>query len=284
MGKVIDGKKISQKILAGLKKEVFALKQNGIVPGLAIVQVGDVAASNIYVSKKLEKAKELGFNAWHVLLPQSVSFGEIESKIMELNSDPKVSGMIVQLPLPKHLDAWKVMALIDPQKDVDGFSFVNQGKLLAGTPSFVPATPKGIIALIKSTGQKIAGKNCVVVGRSNIVGKPVSQLLLAENGTVTVCHSKTKNLASFTKNADILVVAVGKPKIVKGAMVKKGAVVIDVGTSSVKGKLVGDVDFESAKKRAGFITPVPGGVGPMTIASLLQNTLTACKVQKIPNN
>ena len=171
------------------------------------------------------------------------------------------------------------MELIGPAKDVDGFSFANQGKLFAGTPMFVPATPKGIIALIKSTKQKIAGKNCVVVGRSSIVGKPVSQLLLAENGTVTVCHSKTKNLAQFTKNADFLVVAVGKPKIVKGSMVKKGAVVIDVGTTKVAGKLVGDVDFESTKKRAAFITPVPGGVGPMTIASLLENTLAACKSQ-----
>ena len=279
MGKILDGKKVSQKILASLRKEILVLNGKGIVPGLAIVQVGQNPASNVYVSKKLETAVGLGFNAFCEKFPAGVSFEEIKAKILQLNGDKKVSGMIVQLPLPKQLDEGKVMELIGPRKDVDGFSFVNQGKLFAGEPSFIPATPKGILALIKSTGKPVKGKNCVVVGRSNIVGKPVSQLLLAENGTVTVCHSKTKNIGWFTKNADILVVAAGKPRLIKGSMVKKGAIVIDVGTTKVKGKLVGDVDFESAKKRASFITPVPGGVGPMTIASLLQNTVAACRMQ-----
>ncbi len=279
MGKIVLGKVVSKKILQKIESQVSALKKKGIVVGLAIVQVGDVAASNVYVSKKLETARQVGFNVWHKKLPASVSFEEIKKVILNLNSDPLVSGMIVQLPLPKQLDDGEVMALIDPQKDVDGFSFLNQGRLFAGKPLFAPATAKGVISLIKSTGVKIAGKNCVVVGRSNIVGKPVAQLLLNEDATVIICHSKTKNLKEFTSKADILVVAVGKPKLVNALMVKKGALVIDVGTSKVNGKLVGDVDFEGVKKKAGFITPVPGGVGPMTIASLLENTLQACKRQ-----
>ncbi|MBI2598247.1 MAG: bifunctional 5,10-methylenetetrahydrofolate dehydrogenase/5,10-methenyltetrahydrofolate cyclohydrolase, partial [Candidatus Diapherotrites archaeon] len=229
--------------------------------------------------KKLKTAKETGFNVWHVNLSESVSFEEVKEKIFALNEDESVSGMIVQLPLSPHLNPWEIMGLIDSAKDVDGFSFLNQGRLFSGNPLFVPATPKGIISLIKSTKKLISGKHCVVVGRSVIVGKPVAQLLLAENGTVTMCHSKTKKLGNFTLQADILVVAAGKPRLVKGSMVKKSAVVIDVGVNSVKGKLVGDVDFESAKKRASFITPVPGGVGPMTIASLLENTIKACRLQ-----
>lgn len=279
MGKLIDGTRISQFLLEKIRKEVLDLKQKQIVPGLAIVQVGENPASNIYVSKKLKKASELGFNAVHRHLPEKVSFEEIKKIISELNSDPKINGFIVQLPLPRHLVEGEVMGLIDPQKDVDGFSFANQGRLFAGNPLFVPATPKGILTLIKSTKKSLSGKHAVVIGRSNIVGKPVSQLLLSENCTVTVCHSKTKSLSFFTKSADILVVAVGKPKVVKGPMIKKGAIVIDVGINRVKEKIVGDVDFESAKKVAGFITPVPGGVGPMTIASLLENTVLACKRQ-----
>lgn len=279
MGKIIDGKKVSEALLEKIGKEVAALKNRGIVPGLAIVQVGENPASSLYVKLKLKKAGELGFNARHEKLEKSVSFLELKKTISALNSDASVSGMIVQLPLPKHLDSGEVMALIDPKKDVDGFSFFNQGKLFAGTPSFVPATPKGIMVLLESTGKKIEGKNAVVIGRSNIVGKPVSQLLLSKNATVTVCHSKTTNLSNFTKKADVLVAAVGKPKFVKASMVKKGAIVIDVGTTKVGEKLFGDVDFEKVKKIASFITPVPGGVGPMTIVSLLENTLGACKEQ-----
>jgi len=279
VGKIIDGKKISKTILLKVQKEVVTLSKKKIVPGLAIIQVGENPASNIYVRKKLKTAKKLGFNALHIKLTEKVSFKKIKSKIRSLNQNKKINGMIVQMPLPKHLDPWEVMALIDFEKDVDGFSFQNQGRLFAGTPLFVPATPKGIITLIKSTKRAIKGKNCVVIGRSNIVGKPVSQLLLGENATVTVCHSKTKNLKFHTKNADILIAAVGKPKFVKASMVKKGAIVIDVGINKIGEKLFGDVDFEKIKKIASFITPVPGGVGPMTIASLLENTVTACKRQ-----
>ena len=279
MGKIIDGKKVSKTVLKNVEKEVQSLKKKKISPGLAIIQVGENPASNIYVKKKLKKAKSLGFNIWHINLPTSVSFEKIKRRIQALNKHKRVNGMIVQMHLPKNLDPWAVMALITSEKAVDGFSYENQGRLFAGNPLFVPATPKGILTLIKSTKKPIQGKNCVVIGRSNIVGKPVSQLLLAENATVTVCHSKTKNLKFHTKNADILIAAVGVAKFVKASMVKKGAIVIDVGINKVGEKLFGDVDFEKTKKIASFITPVPGGVGPMTIASLLENTVVACKRQ-----
>src|SRR3989344_5908831 len=275
--KIIDGKKVAEKIYKKLNDDIFDLNEQLIEPGLAIVQVGNDPASEVYVGKKIEKAKELGLFAKRVPMTTSVSFEQVAEAVKKLNDDDTIHGMIVQMPLPKHLDPVKVMELISPEKDVDGFSSVNQGRLLAGKPYFTPATPKGIMEIIKSTGVKIAGKNAVVVGRSNIVGKPIAMLLLQEDATVTICHSKTKNLGEITSNADILISAVGKPKLIKENMVKKGAIVIDVGTTKVKGKLVGDVDFENVKKKAGWITPVPGGVGPMTIASLMQNTIEAAK-------
>ena len=275
--KIIDGKKVAEKIYKKLNDDIFDLNEQLIEPGLAIVQVGNDPASEVYVGKKIEKAKELGLFAKRVPMTASVSFEQVAEAIKKLNEDDTIHGMIVQMPLPKQLDPVKVMELINPEKDVDGFSSINQGRLFAGNPYFIPATPKGIIELIKSTGTKVAGKNVVVVGRSNIVGTPIAMLLLQEDATVTICHSKTKNLREITSSADILVSAVGKPRLIKENMVKKGAIVIDVGTTKVKGKLQGDVDFEKVKKRASWITPVPGGVGPMTIASLMQNTVMAAK-------
>ena len=275
--KIIDGKKVAEKIYKKLNDDIFDLNEQLIEPGLAIVQVGNDPASEVYVGKKIEKAKELGLFAKRVPMTASVSFEQVAEAIKKLNEDDTIHGMIVQMPLPKQLDPVKVMELINPEKDVDGFSSINQGRLFAGNPYFIPATPKGIIELIKSTGTKVAGKNVVVVGRSNIVGKPIAMLLLQEDATVTICHSKTKNLSEVTSKADILISAVGKPRLIKENMVKKGAIVIDVGTTKVKGKLQGDVDFEKVKKRASWITPVPGGVGPMTIASLMQNTVMAAK-------
>jgi methylenetetrahydrofolate dehydrogenase (NADP+)/methenyltetrahydrofolate cyclohydrolase len=275
--KVIDGKKIAGKIYKKLEKDIFGLNEQRIEPGLAIVQVGNDPASEVYVGKKVDKAKELGLFAKRVPMTISVSFEQVAEAIKKLNEDNTIHGMIVQMPLPPQLDPVKVMELINPEKDVDGFSSVNQGRLFAGKPYFIPATPKGIMEIIKSIGVKVSGKNAVVVGRSNIVGKPIAALLLQEDATVTICHSKTKNLAGITAKADILISAVGKPKLIKGNMVKKGAIVIDVGTTKKDGKLVGDVDFENVKKKAAWITPVPGGVGPMTIVSLMQNTITAAK-------
>jgi len=275
--KVIDGKKVAEKIYKKLNDAIFDLNEQLIEPGLAIIQIGNDPASEVYVEKKIEKAKELGLFAKRVPMTSSVSFEQVAEQIKKLNGDDTIHGMIVQMPLPKQLDPVKVMELINPEKDVDGFSSVNQGRLFAGKPYFVPATPKGIIELIKSTGTKIEGKNCVIVGRSNIVGKPIAMLLLNENATVTICHSKTKNLAGVTSKADILVSAVGTPGLIRENMVKKGAVVIDVGTTKIAGKLIGDVDFEKVKKKAAWITPVPGGVGPVTIASLMQNTVDAAK-------
>lgn len=275
--RITDGKKIAQKSLLWAKKEVAQLKEKKIPVGLAIVQVGENPASSIYVAKKLDAAKEIGMKTKWAKLSENVSFEEILQKITELNNDSEISGIIVQLPLPKHLNQIDVLSLVDPKKDVDGFHPQNQGMLFAGNPVFVPATVKGIMKLIQSTGTKITGKNAVVVGRSVIVGKPVAAMLVNADATVTTCHSKTKNLAWHTKQADILVVAAGKPRLIKKNMVKKGAVVIDVGTTKVRGKLCGDVDFENAKKNAGFITPVPGGVGPMTVACLIENTVQAAK-------
>ncbi len=276
-GKLIDGKKIAKKILEKAKKEVALLKEKNVPVGLAIVQAGQNPASSIYIAKKLDAAEEIGMKTEWVKLSEKVSFEEISQKINELNNNEQISGIIVQLPLPKHLKQIDVLSLVDPKKDVDGFHPANQGRLFAGEPVFVPATVKGIIKLIESTKTKIAGKHAVVIGRSVIVGKPVASMLLNADATVTMCHSRTKNLASHTKQADILVVAVGKMRLVKKNMVKKGAIVIDVGINKVKGKISGDVDFENVKKIAGFITPVPGGVGPMTVACLIENTIEAVK-------
>ncbi len=274
--KIINGKEVAEKLRNELKKKVKNLKQK---PGLAVVLVGDNPASQIYINMKEKKCNEIGFYSKKIILPESTSEEKLLGIIDELNQDPKIHGMLVQLPLPQHIDEHLIISAILPHKDADGFNPINMGNMLIGKNIIIPATPKGIMKLIESTGIKLEGKHAVVVGRSNIVGKPISILLQQKNCTVTMCHSKTKPLADYTKKADILVVAIGKPRAITKDMVKKGAVVIDVGTNKVYDKLVGDVD-EEVKKVAGYITPVPRGVGPMTIACLLENTLECMELQK----
>ena len=279
MAKIIDGKAVAASVRAELKAECEALyKEYGVRPGLAVIIVGEDAASQVYVRNKEKGCAEVGYYSEVYRLPESTTEEELLSLVDKLNMDEKIHGILCQLPLPKHLDETKVILAIDPSKDVDAFHPENVGKIMIGNYSFLPCTPAGVMELISSTGVDISGKECVVVGRSNIVGKPQAMLLLQANGTVTICHSRTKNLAEVTRRADILVVAIGKADFITGDMVKEGAVVIDVGMNRRQdGKLTGDVDFESCEKVAGYITPVPGGVGPMTISMLLQNTLTAFK-------
>ena len=279
MATIIDGKATSKAVRDEIRAETeaFAAK-TGIRPGLAVVIVGEDPASQIYVRNKHKACEEVGFFSQVHTLPAETTQKELDALVEKLNKDPAIHGILVQLPLPKHLDAEEVLLRIDPDKDVDAFHPVNVGKLVVGADSFQPCTPAGIIVLLKRYGIEIAGKRCVVIGRSNIVGKPMSLLLLKENGTVTICHSRTKDLASVTREADILVSSVGKAKFVTADMVKEGAVVIDVGMNrDEEGKLCGDVDFAAVEPLASAITPVPGGVGPMTITMLLCNTLTAAK-------
>lgn len=251
---------------------------SGTIPGLAVVIVGEDPASKVYVANKEKACEELGFYSEKHALPSETTEEELLSLIDKLNNDKKIHGILVQLPLPKHLDDKLIINHILPEKDVDAFHPVNVGKIMIGDFDFVPCTPAGIMELIKESGVSAEGKECVVIGRSNIVGKPMSMLLLHQNGTVTICHSRTKNLGDVTRRADILVAAVGIPNFVKANMIKPGAVVIDVGMNrDENGKLCGDVDFNEAESVAGAITPVPGGVGPMTIAMLMRNTLTAAK-------
>jgi methylenetetrahydrofolate dehydrogenase (NADP+)/methenyltetrahydrofolate cyclohydrolase len=260
-----------------LKAKASSLK---IKPCLAIVLVGQNPASLVYVSGKEKACKEVGFECRRINMPESVSETELLNVIEELNNDRNVNGILVQLPLPKHIDEELVIDMVRPDKDVDGFSPVNMGALFVGKSVFIPGTPKGVVKLIESTNLPLEGKHAVVIGRSNIVGKPVAALLLEKNCTVTICHSKTRNLQDYTLQADILVAAIGKANMIKGHMIKHGAIVIDVGiTRMPDGSLAGDVDFESASKVAGFITPVPGGVGPMTIACVLENTMLAYERQ-----
>ncbi len=255
-----------------------ALKAKGINPGLAVIIVGDDPASKVYVGRKEAMCTELGMHSEKYALPAETTQEELVALVKKLNCDKAIHGILVQLPLPKHLDEKAVINTIVPEKDVDAFHPVNVGKIMIGDYDFVPCTPAGIMELIAESNVEIEGKNCVVVGRSNIVGKPMSMLLLHKNGTVTTCHSRTKNIAEITKNADILVAAVGKANFITADMVKPGAVVIDVGMNRLEdGRLVGDVDFEATQKIAGAITPVPGGVGPMTISMLMKNTITAAK-------
>ncbi len=279
MGNIIDGKKISASIKEEVKKEVEFLKEKiGRAPGLTVILVGEDPASQIYVKNKEKTAKELGINGEIIRMPRSTTQEELLKKIDELNNNPEVDGILVQLPLPSHIDEFQVTLAIDPSKDVDGFHPVNMGKLLIGKPGIIPCTPYGIIKMLEYEKIEIEGKNAVIIGRSNIVGKPVSILLLQRHATVTICHSRTKNLPDIVKGADILVAAVGKAKFVKGNWIKDGAVIIDVGINrDENSKLVGDVDFEEAEKKASHITPVPGGVGPMTIAMLMYNTLQTFK-------
>ncbi len=251
-----------------------------ITPGLAVVIVGDDPASRVYVNNKKKACEAVGFVSEEYALPAETTQEELLALVETLNNKPDISGILVQLPLPKHLDDKAVIAAINPQKDVDAFHAVNVGKIMLGEYDFLPCTPAGVMEMLHSYQIPVEGKECVVIGRSNIVGKPMGMLLLHENGTVTICHSRTKNLAEVCRRADILVAAVGIPKFVKADMVKEGAVVIDVGMDrDENGKLCGDVDFENVKEKCSFITPVPGGVGPMTIATLMKNTLKACKLQ-----
>jgi len=272
---IIDGTKMAAEIKEGIAKQIAGWKKK---PGLATVLVGDNPASKVYVSRKNVACKQYGFYSREIQFAESTTQKELLETIGELNNDPLVHGILVQLPLPPQIDENAVLNSISPSKDVDGFHPYNLGRLFSGDPTFVPCTPRGIMQLIKSTGIELEGKHAVVIGRSNTVGKPVAILLLQENCTVTICHSRTKNLGEEVKRADIVVAAVGKPKLVTAEMVKEGAIVIDVGITRLQeGKLIGDVDFDGVKEKASFITPVPGGVGPMTIAMLLQNTFEAAK-------
>ncbi len=277
--KIIDGKAVAARIKDNLKAEIGELTAKGKQPGLAVVIVGGDPASRVYVNMKKKACAELGIYSEEHALPGDITQAELLQLVQELNQNRKIHGILVQLPLPKHLDEQLVIETIDPAKDVDGFHPVSVGKLMIGLPGFLPCTPAGVMELIKETGVSISGKECVVVGRSNIVGKPQAIMLLKENGTVTICHSRTANLVEVCRRADILVVAVGKAELVNGSMVKPGAVVIDVGTNrNEAGKLMGDVQFESAAEVAGWITPVPGGVGPMTIAMLMKNTVESAAI------
>lgn len=263
-----------------MRKEIEELKTKGVNPGLAVIIVGEDPASQVYVGRKEAMCNELGMYSEKYALPAETSMEELKALVEKLNKDDKINGILCQLPLPSHLDEKEIINTIAPEKDVDAFHPVNVGKIMIGDYDFVPCTPAGIMELIKESGIEPEGKNCVVIGRSNIVGKPMGMLLLHKNGTVTICHSKTYNLKEVTKNADILVAAVGRANFVTADMVKEGAVVIDVGMNRDKdGKLCGDVDFENVSKVAGAITPVPGGVGPMTISMLMKNTITAAKKQ-----
>ena len=277
---LIDGKLISAEIKAEAAEEAAALKAQGIEPCLAVVLVGDNSASKVYVSNKEKACAAVGIKSVSHVLPEATTEEELLKLIDELNKDANVHGILVQMPVPKHIDDRKVIMAISPDKDVDCFHPVNVGYLHTGAKGFLPCTPAGIIELIKRSGHSIAGKNCVVIGRSNIVGKPVAMLLMQENGTVTICHSKTQDLAGICRGADIIVSATGKVDTVTADMVKEGAIIIDVGMNrNAEGKLCGDVDFENVKEVAGAITPVPGGVGPMTIAMLMKNCNTAAKIQ-----
>ncbi len=279
MAKIIDGKAISAQIREEIAQKVQVYSEKtGTRPGLAVIIVGDNPASQVYVRNKKKACEQVGFNSWVYEMPESTTQDELNALIDKLNCDSTVHGILVQLPLPKHLDEEEIILRIKPEKDVDAFHPYNVGRITIGDPKFLPCTPAGIMELLKRSNIEISGKECVVIGRSNIVGKPMALLLLAENGTVTVCHSKTRDLKDVCKRADILVVAIGKADFVTADMVKEGAVVIDVGMNrNAEGKLTGDVDFASVSEVASYITPVPGGVGPMTITMLLQNTLTAAE-------
>lgn len=275
---IIDGKALSTVYRETIAVRVAALKETkGIIPGLAVILVGDDPASQIYVKNKGVGCEQVGIHSVTIRMPENTTQTELEAQIDALNRDTSIHGILVQLPLPKGLDETAALGKILPEKDVDGFHILNAGKLFTGQPGVVACTPKGAMEMIHSTGVSVSGKEAMVVGRSNIVGKPMAMLLLGENATVTMCHSRTANLAEHTRRADILVAAVGKPRMITADMVKPGAVVIDVGINRVDGKVVGDVDFDGVSEVASWITPVPGGVGRMTITMLLENTLEAAE-------
>lgn len=278
MATIMDGKALSLKLKEQMKQRIAQLKQQGINPKLVVVLVGDNSASQVYVRNKHKSCGEVGIESEVITMPEQTTQQELLEVVERLNRDETVDGILVQLPLPKQIDEKTVLRSILPEKDVDGFHPVNVGLLSIGDECFAPATPSGIIAMFQEYGIDIAGKNCVVIGRSNIVGKPMAALLLKNNATVTICHSKTEDLASYTRRADVVIVATGRRHTLTAEMVKEGAVVVDVGMNrNEQGKLCGDVDYEEVKEKASFITPVPGGVGPMTITELLENTIQAAQ-------
>jgi methylenetetrahydrofolate dehydrogenase (NADP+)/methenyltetrahydrofolate cyclohydrolase len=277
--KLIDGKSLAASVLAAQKSAIDSLAARGVRPGLAAILVGNDPASRVYVRNKARACEETGVRSGTHEFPDDVSETALLERVAQLNADPRVHGILVQLPLPRHLDASRVLAAVSPMKDVDGFHAVNLGALLQGRPGFVPGTPAGVMRLLEHAGVPLAGRHAVIVGRSTIVGKPLALLLLQKDATVTICHSKTRDLATTTKQADILIAAVGRAKLITAGMVKPGACVIDVGINRLAdGKLCGDVDFESVRAVAGSITPVPGGVGPMTVAMLIVNTVRAAEL------
>lgn len=275
MANLLNGKQVAQQLRENIKSEVAFLKERkGIRPHLAVIKVGENAASDIYVRNKEQACEEVGIESTVIQLPATISSMELLDQIKTLNRSAEITGILVQLPLPKHLDEQEVIQAIDPKKDVDGFHPLNVGRLNLGLNGVIPCTPMGIMTLLKQEKISLEGKHVVVIGRSDIVGKPIAQLCLAENATVTICHSRTQNLSQVTQQADVVIVAIGKAEFIKGDMIKEGAIVIDVGINrNADGKVVGDVEFSSVEPKASFITPVPGGVGPMTIATLLANTL-----------
>ena len=276
---ILDGKAISAELRGAIAQRVARLREKGITPGLAVILVGADPASQIYVRNKSVGCDQVGIHSVTINLPETTTQDELEKLIARLNADDTIHGILVQLPLPKHLDEAAALAVIAPEKDVDGFHLLNAGRMMNGQPGVVACTPKGAMEMIRRTGIDLGGKEAVVVGRSNIVGKPMAMLLLHKNGTVTICHSRTKNLKEVCAQADILVAAVGKADFVTADMVKEGAVVIDVGMNRKDGKLCGDVAFDEVNEKASYLTPVPGGVGPMTITMLMKNTLKAAKLQ-----
>ncbi len=278
---ILDGKEIALKIKAGLKKDVDALRtEAGVSPCLAVVLVGESTASKVYVRNKAKASEDIGIKFVLHAMPSDTTGQEILDLVSRLNQAKDVHGIIVQLPLPHHVDAYAVLEAIDPKKDVDGFHPYNMGSLVIGMPCLKPCTPLGVMGLIDSTGMDLSGKEAVIVGRSNIVGKPMAMMLLGRNATVTICHSRTTDLPGCISRADLVVAAIGKERFIKGEWIKPGSIVIDVGINrTAEGGLAGDVDFDGARERASFITPVPGGVGPMTVAMLLKNTVTAAKMQ-----
>ncbi len=278
---ILDGKKVSAKVRKNLKLEVDNLKKEGIKPKLAVIMVGDDIASKVYVRNKNKACEEIGIEYEEFLLNTDTTMEELLNVIDNLNKNQNIDGILLQSPIPKHLDINKAFRAILPEKDVDGFHPINAGKLSIGEKCFVPCTPHGVVKIMEEYNIETEGKNVVIVGRSNIVGKPLIQCMLQKNATVTVCHSKTKNLEEFTKKADILIVAIGKPKFITENMVREGVVVIDIGINrNEEGKIVGDVDFDNVSKKASYITPVPGGVGPMTVAMLMENVVEAAKQNK----
>ena len=279
LAKIIDGKSLAAALRATLKSRIDALAARGVRPGLAAILAGDDPASRVYVRNKARACDDIGVRSEIHELPENVSERELLERIARLNADRAVHGVLVQLPLPRHLDAHRVLDAVSPAKDVDGFHAVNLGALVQGRPGFVPGTPAGVMRLIEHAGVDVAGRQAVIVGRSNIVGKPLALLLLQKDATVTICHSRTRDLAAVTRQADVLIAAVGRPGLITASMVKPGACVIDVGINRLAdGKLAGDVDFDAVKEIAGSITPVPGGVGPMTIAMLIANTVRAAEM------